>query len=79
MIDWQSFTLVSAFTDRMIIGFATALLLLIAGRIAGISGIVGGWIRITLRRFRLAGCLCQRITACLVAVALAGRITPGSY
>jgi len=41
MIDWQSFTPVSALAGGMIIGLATALLLLIAGRIAGISGIIG--------------------------------------
>lgn len=42
MIDWQAFTPISAFTGGMIIGLATTLLLLVAGRIAGISGIVGG-------------------------------------
>lgn len=46
MIDWQSFTPVSAFTGGMIIGLATALLLLVTGRIAGISGIVGGLIEL---------------------------------
>ncbi|MXS80138.1 hypothetical protein SAMN05216379_12110 [Nitrosomonas eutropha] len=46
MIDWQSFTPVSAFTGGMIIGLATTLLLLVAGRIAGISGIVGGLIEL---------------------------------
>ncbi|MBE7527378.1 YeeE/YedE family protein [uncultured Nitrosomonas sp.] len=44
MIDWQSFTPISAFGGGMVIGLATALLLLVAGRIAGISGIVGGLI-----------------------------------
>lgn len=42
MIDWQAFTPVSAFSGGVAIGLATALLLFIAGRIAGISGIVGG-------------------------------------
>lgn len=46
MVDWQSFTPVSAFIGGLIIGLATALLLLIAGRIAGISGIVGGLIEL---------------------------------
>lgn len=46
MIDWQSFTPASAFTGGMIIGLATALLLLITGRIAGISGIVGGLVEL---------------------------------
>lgn len=46
MIDWQSFTPVSAFVGGTVIGLATALLLLLAGRIAGISGIVGGLIEL---------------------------------
>ena len=41
-IDWTSFTPVSALIGGGIIGIATAVLLLFAGRIAGISGIVGG-------------------------------------
>jgi len=52
MIDWQAFTPISALTGGMIIGLAAALLLLVAGRIAGISGIVGGLIE--LRRGDLA-------------------------
>lgn len=51
MIDWQSFTPVSAFTGGIIIGLATALLLLITGRIAGISGIVGGLIELRKEDF----------------------------
>ncbi|BAW80728.1 hypothetical conserved protein [Candidatus Nitrosoglobus terrae] len=46
MIDWQSFTPISALTGGMIIGLAIALLLIVAGRIAGISGIVGGLIEL---------------------------------
>ncbi len=46
MIDWQSFTPVSAFAGGAVIGLATALLLLLVGRIAGISGIVGGLIEL---------------------------------
>lgn len=41
-IDWASFTPVSALIGGVIIGIATAILLLFTGRIAGISGIVGG-------------------------------------
>ncbi|BBL34674.1 hypothetical protein Nstercoris_00913 [Nitrosomonas stercoris] len=51
MIDWQAFTPVSAFSGGMIIGLATALLLFVAGRIAGISGIVGGLLRLQRRDF----------------------------
>lgn len=42
MIDWQSFTPFSALAGGMFIGLAVAILLMITGRIAGISGIVGG-------------------------------------
>ncbi len=41
-IDWTHFTPGSALAGGMVIGIATAILLLLAGRIAGISGIVGG-------------------------------------
>lgn len=39
MIDWTHFTPQSALSGGLIIGFATALLWLLNGRIAGISGI----------------------------------------
>lgn len=41
-IDWTSFTPWSALAGGVVIGLATAALLLLNGRIAGISGIVGG-------------------------------------
>jgi hypothetical protein len=41
-IDWLHFTPVSAFAGGLLIGLAAALLILLEGRIAGISGIVGG-------------------------------------
>lgn len=41
-IDWNAFTPLSALAGGALIGLATALLLLLNGRIAGISGIVGG-------------------------------------
>ncbi len=41
-IDWMHFTPESALAGGMVIGIATAILLLLGGRIAGISGIVGG-------------------------------------
>jgi len=44
-IDWASFTPVSALAGGMIIGVAVALLVLLNGRIAGISGIVSGLLR----------------------------------
>lgn len=42
MIDWNSFTPVSALAGGVLIGLAIMLLLLVNGRIAGISGIIGG-------------------------------------
>ncbi|KAF0815434.1 hypothetical protein IGB42_00515 [Andreprevotia sp. IGB-42] len=42
VIDWASFTPWSALAGGALIGAAAGLLALLAGRIAGISGIVGG-------------------------------------
>ena len=42
MIDWSSFTPVQALSGGALIGLAAILLLIFNGRIAGISGIVGG-------------------------------------
>lgn len=41
-IDWLHFTPASALAGGLLIGLAVALLILLEGRIAGISGIVGG-------------------------------------
>ena len=43
--DWTHFTPRSSLAGGLLIGLATALLLLLSGRIAGISGIVGGLLR----------------------------------
>ena len=45
MVDWQAFTPWSALAGGALIGLAAALLLWLNGRIAGISGIVGGLLR----------------------------------
>ncbi len=42
MIDWASFTPASAVTGGILIGAACGMLILVNGRIAGISGILGG-------------------------------------
>lgn len=42
MIDWQAFTPWTALAGGVLIGLASAWLILINGRIAGISGIIGG-------------------------------------
>lgn len=41
-IDWTAFTPATAFAGGALIGLASVLLLLFNGRIAGISGIIGG-------------------------------------
>ena len=45
MIDWEHFTPWSSLTGGLLIGVAAAILLLFNGRIAGISGILGGLLR----------------------------------
>ena len=45
MIDWASFTPASAALGGVLIGCAVAMLLLLSGRIAGVSGIAGGLFR----------------------------------
>ena len=44
-IDWNSFTPWSALAGGALVGIAAAMLLLLNGRIAGISGIVGGLLK----------------------------------
>jgi hypothetical protein len=44
-IDWTAFTPWSAVIGGVVIGVASALLVLVNGRVAGISGIVGGMLR----------------------------------
>lgn len=44
-IDWASFSPVSAAIGGVIIGIGVAMLVLVNGRVAGISGIVGGLLR----------------------------------
>lgn len=44
-LDWTAFTPGSALAGGLVIGGAAALLVLLGGRIAGISGILGGLLR----------------------------------
>lgn len=44
-IDWANFTPLSAASGGVLIGLAAALMFLVLGRIAGISGIVAGLLR----------------------------------
>lgn len=46
-IDWNHFTPMSALIGGLIIGLASAVFVLLNGRIAGISGIIGGLFRLT--------------------------------
>jgi hypothetical protein len=45
VINWDQFTPLSALTGGAVIGLAAASLILLNGRIAGISGIVGGLLK----------------------------------
>jgi len=47
-IDWTAFTPGSALAGGALIGFAAAMFALVNGRVAGISGIIGGLLRPTL-------------------------------
>jgi hypothetical protein len=44
-IDWNAFTPLASLTGGMLIGAAAALFVLLNGRIAGISGVLGGLLR----------------------------------
>ena len=44
-VDWQAFTPLTALAGGLLIGLATVLLVLFNGRIAGISGVLGGLLR----------------------------------
>lgn len=44
-IDWTHFTPLSSLSGGLLIGLAAAVLVLFSGRIAGISGIIGGLLR----------------------------------
>jgi len=45
-LDWNAFTPMPALAGGLLIGLAAALLILFTGRVAGISGILGGLLRI---------------------------------
>ncbi len=44
-VDWNAFTPWSALVGGMIIGLSAAMLVLLNGRVAGISGVLGGLLR----------------------------------
>lgn len=45
IVDWNHFTPLTALSGGVLIGLASAVLVLFSGRIAGVSGIIGGLFR----------------------------------
>lgn len=81
-LDWNAFTPGAALAGGLLIGLAAALLVLLAGRVAGISGILGGLLRTGARDrgWRLAflgGLLASPWVFALVAEPLKPRIDGG--
>ena len=82
-IDWNHFTPVQALVGGVMIGLAAAALLLLNGRIAGISGILGGLLRpvkndIAWRVAFLAGLLLAPIGYALVAPLPVAQVDSGT-
>lgn len=82
-IAWQSFTPLTALLGGALIGLAAALLLLLNGRIAGISGVVGGLLRpqrrdIAWRVAFVSGLLLAPVLYGFVAVLPLPRIEAGT-
>lgn len=71
-VDWTAFTPVTALAGGVLIGVAAGLMMLLSGRIAGISGILGGLLRPVAgesgwRLAFLAGLLAAPLAYALVA------------
>jgi uncharacterized membrane protein YedE/YeeE len=82
MIDWTSFTPWPALAGGMLIGLAAAMLILLNGRVAGISGILGGLLRPAAgeRSWQLAfvaGLLAAPLLWALFAAAPQPRVSGG--
>ena len=82
-LDWQAFTPWTALAGGLLIGLAAALFVLLNGRIAGISGIVGGLLRpvrgdIGWRIAFVAGLIGAPLVYALVATVPAPRIDAGT-
>lgn len=83
MVDWARFTPWTALAGGVLIGLAAALFLLLNGRIAGISGILGGLLRparrdIAWRVAFLAGLIGAPLLYSLLAPLPLPRIEAGS-
>jgi len=82
-IDWNHFTPYASFAGGILIGIAAALLLLLNGRIAGISGILGGLLSplkgdIGWRLAFIVGLVAAPLLYSLFAVLPAVRIDAGA-
>lgn len=82
MIDSAHFTPMMSFAGGVLIGLAAAMLILVNGRVAGISGIVGGLFvprrgDVTWRLAFIAGLLGAPLLALLIGVRSAPRIDAG--
>jgi hypothetical protein len=75
-IDWAAFTPWSAATGGAVIGLAAALLVLVNGRVAGISGILGGMLRPRAREFGWRLAFTAGLIVAPIAYALAGSQPP---
>ena len=83
MIDWNHFTPLASGIGGMLIGLSAALLIVFAGRVAGISGIVGallGWTRgdIAWRLAFLAGLIGAPLLYALAAPLPSVRVDAGT-
>lgn len=81
-IDWNHFTPWASLTGGMLIGIAAALLVLMNGRVAGISGIVGGLLtpkrgEVAWRLAFVAGLVAAPIIMLLAGHVAAPRIDAG--
>jgi uncharacterized membrane protein YedE/YeeE len=79
VIDWNAFTPGRAVAGGVLIGLAAAMLVLLIGRVAGVSGVLGGLLRprrgeIGWRVAFLAGLLAAPIAYALVAALPRPRI-----
>lgn len=78
-IDWTHFTPWTALAGGLLLGLASALFILVNGRILGISGIAGGLFRpaqgdVAWRLAFLAGMLAAPVLYALVAMPVAPRV-----
>ena len=75
-VDWSAFTPWSALIGGVIIGLAAALLVLVNGRVAGISGIIGGMLRPKAGEFGWRLAFTAGLLLAPLAYAMAGPRAP---